>query len=324
MAIEQPDRAGVAVDQDQLTAADPPGRDGGAEHGRNAVLPRHDRAVAERTSNVGDDARGHGEQRSPCRCRDAGHQHIAGLHQAEVLGSAEDSSRRSDGSGTRPGALDQVAGLVLRRRRHPVAEHVAPAALGQQLRRRRPPLPTPHLLAFLHLLSEAAEPFIDFRATQPEDILRFVDHACPLEPSTDLGEHAAHLRPGQADVGQRILANRRRSLRPVQQPAEGFDAYWIQPCQYGGRRLFPAGRGALLPPVRIDTLATDEEPHGLQQRNRIIGRHRIHEVQVVCPYAARWAWKRVCHSCQTGSSDPAASSRNFCGGNESSGSASSG
>ena len=79
--------------------------------------------------------------------------------------------------------------------------------------RRRPELPAPQLFALLNLVGEVAYPVLDLLKAQPVHVARLVDHACLLESSTDLGEHAAKLGPGQPNVGQRILAYRRHALR---------------------------------------------------------------------------------------------------------------
>jgi hypothetical protein len=164
VAVEQLDRTCVAVDPNELTAADPPGGDGRAEHGGNPIFARHDRAVAERTSNVGDYAGGHGEQRGPGRGGNAGHQYVAGPHLPEVLRSAKDTGRSRDGSHASRNALDQVASLLLRCRRQPPAPHLVQAALRQQLRRCCPALAAPLLFALLDLIHEVAGHLIDFAA----------------------------------------------------------------------------------------------------------------------------------------------------------------
>ena len=80
----------------------------------------------------------HGEQRGPRRGGDAGDQHVAGPHPAEVGRAAEHPGRCGDPPGAGPDARQHVAGLLVRHRRHHVLEHPVPAALGQQLRRSGP------------------------------------------------------------------------------------------------------------------------------------------------------------------------------------------
>ena len=80
---------------------------------------------------------------------------------------------------------------------------------------------------------------------------------------------------------KRVLPDRRESLGPAQQPPEGPSPHRVQPLEHlGGRRLPPLG---LLPlsSVRVPDLAAQVEPERRQQRGRVVGRHRVGEVEIV-------------------------------------------
>jgi hypothetical protein len=62
-----------------LAIPDPFGRDMGADHRREAVLPGHDRSVAQRTANVRHQRNRQPKERRPVRVRGRGDQHFPWL-----------------------------------------------------------------------------------------------------------------------------------------------------------------------------------------------------------------------------------------------------
>ena len=116
-------------------------------------------------------------------------------------------------------------GLLPRRGREPAGERLLPpAALREHLRRCHQPLPPPHAPAAAprppadgHGGRRLRE---DLRAVQPEHVVRPLDHTGRDQPRAQLAQHPAQLRPGQADVGQGVFAQRRDRLRPAQEPQE--------------------------------------------------------------------------------------------------------
>ena len=130
------------------------------------------------------------------------------------------------------------------------------------------------------LVSEAARTSsISVRCNQNTSFGSLITPACwsrrPI--SRSMRRTCGHASPTSASASSRIGAAPAPSAATGGRPC----AYRIQPRQHRSRRLLPAGREAPLPLVRIDALPADEEPQGLQQRNRVVGRHRIHEVEVV-------------------------------------------
>src|SRR6476620_11384628 len=78
-SLEDPDDTLVAIHLDQLAVLDQHRGQANANHGRDAVLARHDGAVAEHPTRVGHDRRRGGEKWCPGgRCR-LGHQDVAFL-----------------------------------------------------------------------------------------------------------------------------------------------------------------------------------------------------------------------------------------------------
>src|SRR5215204_4908760 len=155
--LQARDGARIPVNADVLSAPDAAGRYGGPEHGRDAVLSRHDRAMAQGSADVRDHRRGHREERRPSRRGDGRHEHLPRVHLAEVLRAAQHARRGRDLARAGGNAPDGVAGLLLRYRRHPPSEELDPGALREQLRGRDPPLSPPEHLAPPYGIREAAE-----------------------------------------------------------------------------------------------------------------------------------------------------------------------
>src|SRR6185437_15264435 len=91
---------GASVDGDPLAAPNPLGGGAGAQNGRNVILSRDDRAVAERAADVGDHARGEREERRPGGRRDPGDKDVAWTHLVERLRTVNNPGR----AGHLPGA----------------------------------------------------------------------------------------------------------------------------------------------------------------------------------------------------------------------------
>jgi hypothetical protein len=51
--------------------------------------------------------------------------------------------------------------------------------------------------------------------SKPIDVLSTLDDAGNYESSTEFGEHATHLGPAEADIGQGIFSDRCEVLRPA-------------------------------------------------------------------------------------------------------------
>jgi phosphoenolpyruvate-protein kinase (PTS system EI component) len=71
------------------------------------VLAGDNRAVAERAANVGDDARGQGEEGRPGGRGDAGDQDVAVTHLGELLRAVDDARRAGDLAG---GVVTDIGG----------------------------------------------------------------------------------------------------------------------------------------------------------------------------------------------------------------------
>lgn len=144
--------AAVTIDGDLHAVGDPPRCRTGAEYRRDAVLARHDRGVAQRAADVGDDATGHGEEGRVGRGRDRRDEDVARLHRGEVAWPEQQASRPLDAStaGTEP---DECAGVVVSGldRRHPPGPHPHYPALGKHRRGIRPTPTPPHFVAPGHL-----------------------------------------------------------------------------------------------------------------------------------------------------------------------------
>jgi hypothetical protein len=145
------------------------------------------------------------------------------------------------------------------------------------LRKRDLPLPPPERLPLVHQVGQrSAAVAEDFFAEQPDDVVDLRDHAGGDQLTTQLAQHPAQLRPGQADVGEGVFAHRRNSLRPAQQPGEQRATQRVQPGEYGCGLTFAPVRGAALPLVRVGLAFVEMETQGVDQRRGTVGRYRIH------------------------------------------------
>ena len=116
---------------------------------------------------------------------------------------------------------------------------------------------------------------------QPEDVLGPADRSAGHQPPAQFQQHPPQLWPGQAHVGQRVLARRRHHLGATEQALEPRPTDRIQPRGDRGRGLLPPLRRAPPPISGVGALAAQIEAQRVQQRRRRIGRHRVGEVEVV-------------------------------------------
>ena len=121
----------------------------------------------------------------------------------------------------------------------------------------------------------------DLVGPQPVDVLGHGDPARGDEAAAQLGEHPAHLRPGQPDVGQGVLAHGRVALGPAQQPVERQRPRRVEPGERGLGQLLAPGRRRQLARGRARAPAVEREPQRLEQRGRVVDRGGVHEVEVV-------------------------------------------
>src|SRR6266568_9593306 len=98
------DCPGIPIDSDMLPAVQALGCHACAKNGGNVILAGHDGAVAERASDIGNDACGKGEEWRPGGRCDPGDQDIAWPHLLELVGTMNDSRQPADTTctGTNP------------------------------------------------------------------------------------------------------------------------------------------------------------------------------------------------------------------------------
>lgn len=86
----------ISIDYDTLPTAQALGRHSRPQNSRNMILTGHNRTVAERTSHVGHDPGGQGEEWRPGRRCDPCHQNITLTHLVELSGIVNDPRQAGD------------------------------------------------------------------------------------------------------------------------------------------------------------------------------------------------------------------------------------
>ena len=102
-----------------------------------------------------------------------------------------------------------------------------------------------------------------------EHVVRAARHTGRDRRRAQLAQHPAQLRPGQADVGKGVFAQRRgRSCASAGPAQEGGTAHRVQPGRHPLGRLVTALRRAPLPLAGLGSPAVEIEPHRSDHRSR--------------------------------------------------------
>ena len=171
------------------------------------------------------------------------------------------------------------------------AKRLEPRAVGQQLRRGDPPLPAPDHPAVLDASRRAGPTArrrgdleLGRRSQNTSAGSATTPAATSRRPSS--GQHPAHPRPGQADVGQGVLAQRRRSPAPAAAAGGTTAADRVEPGA-GRRGRLRAGAAPRAAARTGPRRRPRGEPQRLDQRARFVGGGGCSEVEVVDGVAVR-------------------------------------
>src|SRR5688500_2237418 len=224
---DDPDRAGGAVDLDDIAVAKPLGDALNRDDSRNAQLAGHDRGVREQTAALDNHRKRGRERHDPSGIRVSGHQD-GGFPQVDKTWVDDDPDGAGHAAGTAAEALTDVTGTVGRL--------VDPADLGPEANaaaslepagRRRlrciaVELVTPqrHEAAQVGRRRTSLDEAEDLVHFEIEDVAGIVQETLRMEPASDLDEDAPDPREQPRPIEAQALAVAHGRARVQKDPVE--------------------------------------------------------------------------------------------------------